>query len=577
MIDRFACPVCRGTTWNELERFTYFSKDHEANKINTLLSLFQKGWQLARILAFPRPSRSSITRTQLNHYQIQRREVLFDIWFPGADKIELTSQYCTSCGFTAYSPRPEEQDMEGKYHYLITAETETVGQNDTDAYTHELHLKRVQHLYHRARKYLPDSICSILDYGGGRGALMASFLADGHDCCIVDYNNDTIDGVTKIGNDINDLNTGRKFDLIVLSHVLEHVVNPGILLSALSECLTDNGVLFAEVPLEIWVGIRIEADPVTHINFFTVNSFTQLLVNNGFRILEQKTEILNCGNNYMEVIWLIARPGTDESNRFQKSDIASMLFPSRLDTIRRVFTLLMQPAVRKILFTINIPNRASLFQPIKKLIESKRNSVNPFWKSLVWTKDTAWELHESVRYRPYRCKIFGIGAGRTGTSSLAEALKILRIKTSHWIHHEEISREIKRDNFRLPLLERYDAVLDNPIPAIYQKLDAQYPGSKFILTVRDIDHWFRSIERFYQTRPLSYEALLFYQTGFFSRELFRKRYTEHCLEVLAYFKDRPGDLLVLDITAGDGWDKLCSFLGKNKPRKPFPWLNRSAR
>jgi hypothetical protein len=40
--------------------------------------------------------------------------------------------------------------------------------------------------------------------------------------------------------------------------------------------------------------------------------------------------------------------------------------------------------------------------------------------------------------------------------------------------------------------------------------------------------------------------------------------------VREHFADRPGDLLVLDITAGEGWDRLCPFLGLPEPGVPFP-------
>ena len=46
--------------------------------------------------------------------------------------------------------------------------------------------------------------------------------------------------------------------------------------------------------------------------------------------------------------------------------------------------------------------------------------------------------------------------------------------------------------------------------------------------------------------------------------------TEHERRVRAYFADRPDDLLVIDISAGEGWEALCPFLGVPVPDKPFP-------
>jgi hypothetical protein len=54
---------------------------------------------------------------------------------------------------------------------------------------------------------------------------------------------------------------------------------------------------------------------------------------------------------------------------------------------------------------------------------------------------------------------------------------------------------------------------------------------------------------------------------------FVARYEAHNDEVLAYFADRPGDLLVLRVTEGEGWETLCPFLGLPEPQTPFPHAN----
>jgi hypothetical protein len=55
-----------------------------------------------------------------------------------------------------------------------------------------------------------------------------------------------------------------------------------------------------------------------------------------------------------------------------------------------------------------------------------------------------------------------------------------------------------------------------------------------------------------------------------------ERYERHNREVLEYFRDRPDDLLVMDIPADAGWDKLCVFLGRDVPDEPFPHANKAS-
>jgi hypothetical protein len=104
--------------------------------------------------------------------------------------------------------------------------------------------------------------------------------------------------------------------------------------------------------------------------------------------------------------------------------------------------------------------------------------------------------------------------------------------------------------------------------------DAQYPGSRFILTVRDLDDWLDSRRRHVQKNQ-EMDAAGDYDGGFLDVDVdaWAKEYVEHEAIVRAYFAERPDDLLVLDITGGDGWEPLCEFLGHPVPDAPFPWKN----
>ena len=89
-------------------------------------------------------------------------------------------------------------------------------------------------------------------------------------------------------------------------------------------------------------------------------------------------------------------------------------------------------------------------------------------------------------------KIICIGLPKTGTSSLHRALEILGLKSVHYPHDEETVAQLRRGDYRLKVLEENDAVSDVPIAAIYPQLDTAFPGSKLILTTREVDSWIRS-------------------------------------------------------------------------------------
>ena len=168
-------------------------------------------------------------------------------------------------------------------------------------------------------------------------------------------------------------------------------------------------------------------------------------------------------------------------------------------------------------------------------------------------------------------KVFCIGLGKTGTTSLKEALRILGYRL-----------------IRLPLdwqgITDFDAALPGVSAAMYPELDAAYPGSKFILTVRDVDGWLKSIERdmglkrgMDRQRAAEREQILTMKYGrtTFEREAFRTAFHEHEARIRKYFEDRPGDLLVLNVTQSAGWEPLCEFLGEPVPGEPFPNVNKA--
>lgn len=179
-------------------------------------------------------------------------------------------------------------------------------------------------------------------------------------------------------------------------------------------------------------------------------------------------------------------------------------------------------------------------------------------------------------------KVFGIGLSKTGTTSLARALEILGYKTRDYIG---ISKYIAGDLSCIDLQEigAHDAFTDTPIPSFYRELDAKYPNSKFILTTRNMDAWLKSCRKQFTKRIVARqnEATSQLHTDLygcfeFDPEKYASGYTRFVDGVLDYFKDRPQDLLVIDICGGDNWQRLCAFLDKPLPDIPFPLTNVSS-
>lgn len=171
-------------------------------------------------------------------------------------------------------------------------------------------------------------------------------------------------------------------------------------------------------------------------------------------------------------------------------------------------------------------------------------------------------------------KIFCIGFQKTGTKSLARALRMLGYSVTgpNLFVSEKTSRPVHE--LVTGLGDRFDAFQDNPWPLLYREMDRRYPGSRFILTLRDTDDWMNSVLNHFGA---SYGPMREWIYGYGSPEgrelVYRSRFEEHNRKVVEYFKGRENQLLIMDLGKGEGWDKLCPFLGKSVPAQPFPQEN----
>jgi len=201
-------------------------------------------------------------------------------------------------------------------------------------------------------------------------------------------------------------------------------------------------------------------------------------------------------------------------------------------------------------------------------------------------------------------KIFCIGRNKTGTTSLAKALKLLGYRVGNQGKAERLLDDWGRRDFRriVQYCRWPDAFQDVPfsLDYTYQVLDYAYPGSKFILSIRDNPgQWYDSLIRS-QTRVVGkgriptaedLKQLPYCDTGWLWRqhqmvygvdehtlyapEIYKQHYQDHNQRIQEYFRHRPQDLLVLNLSELDSMRKLCEFLGHREIDLAMPHENRS--
>jgi hypothetical protein len=165
------------------------------------------------------------------------------------------------------------------------------------------------------------------------------FRDRGHRCLVVDFSERQLPGITRIATEIDNVEDEFKADVMICSHVLEHLASPLETMSKLQHHLAPDGILYSEVPDQVWLGIRIEEDPVTHINFFTEASFLELHRRAGFEIVEHTKRPGTYGAQQTPVIVVLARPlaavGASAPESLE-SDTDRLLHPGRLCSLGHI-------------------------------------------------------------------------------------------------------------------------------------------------------------------------------------------------------------------------------------------------
>ena len=165
-------------------------------------------------------------------------------------------------------------------------------------------------------------------------------------------------------------------------------------------------------------------------------------------------------------------------------------------------------------------------------------------------------------------KIFSIGYPKTGNTSICKALNILGYRSVQWLKGA-LRKEPKEGWIEYIKKCNYDTYVDGPFgrAELYKEIDKTFPDSKFILTIRDKSSFASSYVNCFKDSPWEVKN---------QKELEEivSFYDNRNKEILKYFKDAPSKLLIMDITAGDGWNKLCNFLDVPIPEKSFPFRNK---
>lgn len=158
----------------------------------------------------------------------------------------------------------------------------------------------------------------IIDVGGMDGAMMGGF--PNADRYVFDTNPrpEGAGDAKFLGSEAQIGATG-KFDLLIMSHVLEHQPEPARFLGRHLADVETGGGVYLEVPLEYQSAyVRRRGFPIGgHVNFFTASSLARLARDAGLRVLKVQRGIFPYGEMRIPILKLFAEktPAGSEGGR----------------------------------------------------------------------------------------------------------------------------------------------------------------------------------------------------------------------------------------------------------------------
>jgi SAM-dependent methyltransferase len=199
---------------------------------------------------------------------------------------------CDSCGFVYADNIPSQADFDNYYATMSKYEF-----NYKDGFVSNDYIDYFTKIVNFLIPHVNDNNAKILDIGCSTGGLLSVFKLKGYSNLVgIDPSPECaritkeLYGIEATANTISNFDPAEKFDLIILSAVLEHLVDFSNSMPKIKALLKDRGLLFIEVPdaerFSLYISAPFQQFSTEHINYFSQYSIRNLLSNFSFRVIE---------------------------------------------------------------------------------------------------------------------------------------------------------------------------------------------------------------------------------------------------------------------------------------------------
>lgn len=211
---------------------------------------------------------------------------------------------CTVCDMIYLNPVFKDENLENHYRNNHDCQSEIVS-NDSEFYTH---------LYTKGLHSIQANISkgNILDIGCSAGNFLDIALASGWKTYGVELNEKeaayaAAKGHTIYNTLLENVTFGEKMDAVSLWDVFEHLKDGRAYLNQIKELLSDNGVIFLQIPSADSLAAKMLQekcqmfDGIEHVNLYSYKAIEKLSHECGLNIYSIETVISEIAvmNNYL--------------------------------------------------------------------------------------------------------------------------------------------------------------------------------------------------------------------------------------------------------------------------------------
>ncbi len=218
---------------------------------------------------------------------------------------------CPNCALVSTYPIPTMHAMKG--HYL----TKFNEGNYNLLLAYENEYKRVYNdfikiLSNIVKRYkLSPKKLSVLDVGCFTGVFLEMLKKIGYQVSGLELQKEAVEiAQRKLPNkvfqaDILKTKLSKKYDIVTLLGLVEHVTDPNLLISKCEKVLNPNGIVFIQTPESSSIPAKLLKQywppyaPIEHVHLFSRKSLVMLLENHGFEIIHSSSHIKKLPISYV--------------------------------------------------------------------------------------------------------------------------------------------------------------------------------------------------------------------------------------------------------------------------------------